>query len=68
MITRYIEAAMGAARLERLEDGSLYADIPGFQGVYANAGSREDCLLELREVLEEWIVFRQQRGLECPSA
>ena len=65
MITRYIESAMSLARYEELEDdGSVYGEIPGFDGVYANTDSMESCRTELREVLEEWILLRLSRGLE----
>ena len=40
MLTEYIEAAMKKARYEILpDDHSYYEEIPGFQGVYANAAS-----------------------------
>jgi predicted RNase H-like HicB family nuclease len=32
-------------------------EIPGFQGVYANAERLEDCRKQLRQVLEGWIVL-----------
>jgi len=45
------------------EDGSYYGEIPGFDGVYANSATLEACREELREVLEEWILFRVSRNL-----
>ena len=35
-------------------------------GVYANTTSLEECREELREVLEEWILFRVYRHLPLP--
>jgi len=35
-------------------------------GVYANTTSLEECREELREVLEEWILFRVHRHLPLP--
>lgn len=56
MLSQYIQAAMRKAKYEILsDDGSFYGEIPGFQGVYANAETLEDCRNELAEVLEEWI-------------
>lgn len=56
MLSQYIQAAMRLARYEILnDDKSFYGEIPGFQGVYANAATLEDCREELAEVLEEWI-------------
>jgi len=45
------------ATYETLADGTFYGEIPDFQGVYANAKTREACREELREVLEGWIAL-----------
>ena len=69
MLTDYLKAALHLARYEMLpDDGSFYAEIPGFEGVYANAASLEACRDELAEVLEEWILLRVARHLPLPSA
>jgi predicted RNase H-like HicB family nuclease len=67
MLTRYIQAALRAAHNEILtDDGTYYGEIPGFEGVWANAASLEECRQELEEVLEEWIQFRVSRQLPLP--
>ncbi len=67
MLTQYIQAAMHQAKYEILsDDGTFYGEIPGFQGVYANAETLEDCRNELAEVLESWIFFRVSRNLDMP--
>lgn len=67
MLTEYILAAMKRARYEILpDDGTFYGEIPGFDGVYANADTLERCRDELKEVLEEWILFRVSRNLTLP--
>lgn len=67
MLTNYIRAAMRQARYEILpEDKSFYGEIPGFEGVYANASTLEACREELEEVLEEWILLRVSRNLPLP--
>lgn len=67
MLTEYIRATMKKARYEILsDDKSFYGEIPGFDGVYANAETLEDCREELEEVLEEWIFFRISRNLKLP--
>jgi len=48
------------------DDGTFYGEIPGFQGVYANAATLEACRDELEEVLEGWILFRVSRNLPLP--
>lgn len=68
MITEYIQAALHKAHYERLpEEHSYYGDIPGFDGVWANAQALEECREELREVLEEWLLFRIHRNLPLPE-
>lgn len=67
MLSQYINAAMRQAKYEILsDDGSFYGEIPGFQGVWANAKTLEDCREELAEVLEEWILFRISRNHSLP--
>ncbi len=66
MLTEYIRAAMGKARYEILPDKTYYGEIPGFQGIYANAETLEACREELEEVLEEWIFLRVARNLPLP--
>jgi len=67
MLARYIKAAMKKAKYEILtDDKTFYGEIPGFDGVYANAATLEACRDELEEVLEEWILFRVSRRLPLP--
>jgi predicted RNase H-like HicB family nuclease len=68
MLKQYIRAAMGRAKYEILpDDGTFYGEIPGFDGVYADAATLEQCRDELEEVLEEWILFRVSRNLQLPT-
>ena len=66
MLTEYIRTAIGRARYEILDDGSFYGEIPGFQGVYANADTLEGCREELQEVLEGWIILGLRMGHPLP--
>lgn len=67
MISQYLAAALHKARYEILpDDGSFYGEIQGFDGVWANSPTLEECREELREVLEEWILFRVSRNLPLP--
>ncbi|HEX6552934.1 MAG TPA: hypothetical protein VF026_09255, partial [Ktedonobacteraceae bacterium] len=64
MLTTYIHNAMKRAKYEILpDDGSIYGEIPGFEGVYANADNLEDCREELEDVLGEWILLRVYKNL-----
>ncbi len=68
MLTEYIRAAMGRAKYEILEDDEpFYGEIPGFDGVWANAETLEGCREELEEVLEGWIVLSLSRNLPLPT-
>ena len=58
MITEYISAALKKAEYKRLEDGSWFSEIPGFEGVWANGETVEICRSELSEVLEEWLILK----------
>jgi len=67
MLLEYINAALRHARYEILkDDGTYYGEIPECNGVYANAATLEVCREELREVLEEWVLFRVHRQLTLP--
>ncbi|MBP7997982.1 MAG: type II toxin-antitoxin system HicB family antitoxin [Chloroflexi bacterium] len=67
MLTDYIFAAMRHAHYEILEDETYYGEIPGLQGVYANADSLEECRDELQDVLEGWIILGLRLGHELPE-
>lgn len=68
MLTAYLKAAMKKAKYEILKDDkTFYGEIPGFDGVYANADTLEACRDELEEVLEEWILLRVSRKLSLPQ-
>jgi len=66
MLTPYIQAAMRLANYEILEDHTYYGEIPGFQGVWANADSLEGCRDELQSVLEDWLILGLRMGHELP--
>jgi len=68
MLTNYIRAAMRRAQYEILpDDSTFYGEIPGFDGVWANADTLEGCREELEEVLEEWILLRVSKHLPLPT-
>jgi predicted RNase H-like HicB family nuclease len=67
MLSTYIAAAMRHAHYEILpEDTCFYAEIAGFQGIYATGITLEACREELLEVLEEWILLSVARHLPLP--
>jgi predicted RNase H-like HicB family nuclease len=67
MLLEYITEAMRIAKYEILtDDNSFYGELPGFDGVYANAKTLVDCQQQLQEVLEKWIFFRLSKNLPIP--
>ena len=58
MLSEYIQKALRKAKYKILDDGTWFAEIPGFEGVWANAKTVEDCRHELLEVLEEWLILK----------
>ena len=67
MLTEYIQKAMELAHYEIIEDeGTYWGEISNFQGVWGRAINLEKCREELREALEEWIIFRLKNNLELP--
>lgn len=61
MLTKYIDAAMRRATYEILDDDEgFWGEIPGFQGVWANADTLEECRDELQSALEGWIILGLQ--------
>ena len=68
MLTEYLQAAMRKAKYEILDGNEgYYGEIPGFQGVWANADNLEDCRRELAEILEEWILMHIADNTPIPK-
>lgn len=68
MLRDYLHAALHRAHYEILsDDNSFYGEIPGLEGVYANAATLEECRDELEQVLEEWVLFRVSQDLPLPE-
>lgn len=67
MLRRYIDAALHRARYEILaEDGCFYGEIPGLEGVFAEASTLEACRDELESVVEDWLLLRIARQMPIP--
>lgn len=67
MLIEYIDKALEKAEYKKLEDGTWFAEIPGFEGVWANGKTVEKCRAELWEVLEEWLVLKLRDDDPIPS-
>jgi predicted RNase H-like HicB family nuclease len=58
MITAYINEAMRRAKYKILDDDTFFGEVPGLQGVWADADTLEQCRQELQEVLEGWLILK----------
>ena len=58
MLIEYTQKALEKAKYKVLENGTWFAEIPGFEGVWANGHTVEQCRKELLEVLEEWLILK----------
>jgi predicted RNase H-like HicB family nuclease len=43
MLLLYIQKAMSKAQYKPLDDGTWFAEVPGFHGIWANGNSAEEC-------------------------
>ena len=67
MITEYIEAALGRAKYEIIEDEEpYYGEVPELEGVWATGKTLEECRRNLAYVIDGWLVVRLKRGLPTP--
>jgi predicted RNase H-like HicB family nuclease len=67
MIIEYCQKAIEDAQYKKLNDGTWFAEIPGFQGVWANGQTVEQCRKELITVLEEWLLLKVRDGDSIPD-
>ncbi len=68
MITEFISAAIKLAKIEKIKDEfPYYAEIPGFQGVWAQGKTMFECKKNLQEVLEEWLILKIRKGTFIPT-
>jgi predicted RNase H-like HicB family nuclease len=58
MLLQYIQKALTKAQYKLLDDGTWFAEVPGFEGVWANATTVEGCRQDLMEVMEEWLILK----------
>lgn len=68
MIQDYLNASLRKANYKRLERGEWFAEIPGYEGVWATGVTVEECRHELMEVWEEWLILKIRDGDPIPDA
>ena len=67
MLLEYTQKALLKAEYKKLDDGSWLAELPGFEGVWANGNTVEKCRAELLEVLEEWLILKLRDNDPIPE-
>lgn len=67
MLSEYISKRMKLANYKLLDDSSYFGEIPGNDGVWAEAARLEECREQLRDVLESWIVVKLRHGDVIPE-
>ncbi len=58
---------MRRATYKLIGDRTFFGEIPGLDGLWANAKTLEACRDELEQSLEEWIVLGLQLGHPIPA-
>ncbi|HJU09323.1 MAG TPA: type II toxin-antitoxin system HicB family antitoxin [Candidatus Binataceae bacterium] len=62
----YMTAAMRNAKLELSENGTWFASIPGFDGLWAVGATVESARLELWNTLDGWLDVHMKVGGSKP--
>lgn len=67
MLTEYLDKRLKTAKYKLLKDRTYFGEIPGLRGVWANTRDLEACRIELREVLEDWLLLKVRSGETVPG-
>ena len=63
----YLQASLAYAECEFLPNNATwYCEIPLLSGVWAEADSKDACLKELAEVVEDWLDLGARLGHHAP--
>jgi hypothetical protein len=67
IIEKYLQEALKGTLHKELEGGTLFAEIPGFAGVWASDNDLVVCIAQLRETLFDWLVLKiEQNDRDIP--
>ncbi len=58
MLNEFIEKKLREAKYKVLKDSGYFVEIPGLPGIRAASRNLEDCRMELREVVEDWLFLK----------
>jgi predicted RNase H-like HicB family nuclease len=62
MLIDYINKALSKAEYDKLEDGTFFGKIPQCLGVIAFGKTLFECQIELKSVLEGWLIVKIRHG------
>ena len=66
VLTDYLEAALGEAEYDKLDDGSFAGTIPPCPGAIAFSTTLRGCEEGLRSALEDWLLLGLKLGHPLP--
>ena len=66
MLSEFLDKKLRRARYKILKDGTYYGEVLGLRGVWANADNLEACRIELKEVIEDWVLLKVRSGVRAP--
>lgn len=66
ILTDYVNQALAKAVYDKLEDGTFVGRIPPCVGVVALGATLQECEVELRSTLEDWILVGLKLGHPLP--
>jgi predicted RNase H-like HicB family nuclease len=58
LIERYLREALKSTSLRKIDGDVWFAEIPGFDGVWASDADLAKCVSELRDALYDWLVIK----------
>ena len=58
LVCYFLMAAIASSAIKNLDDGTYFAEIPSCPGVWANERTEPECREIIREVFEEWLIFK----------
>ena len=67
MLTSYLNKKLATAKYKKLKDGTCFGEIPSVRGVWANSRTIGACRIELREVLEDWLILKVRNHETVPG-
>jgi len=68
MLIEYIEEALKRAKYEIIDDEEpYYGEVEELEGVWATGKTLEECRENLREAIEDWIIFSIRNNFPLPQ-